>query len=181
MAIRHGLRRASPARVDRSADSHGVKVGRRDADWQPRASVLGRYLSAMFMHECTARVRYAETDQMGFVYYGRYAELFEVGRVEAMRALGFPYRALEDAGVLLPVRSLSIEYHRPARYDDLLTIRTTITSPPEARIVFRYAVLNEQGALLCDGETTLVFVDRATMRPRRAPQDLVQALAPHFA
>jgi acyl-CoA thioester hydrolase len=134
----------------------------------------------MFTHEATARVRYAETDQMGYVYYGRYAELFEVGRVEAMRALGFPYRALEEAGVMLPVSELSIRYRKPARYDDALTIRTTIIAPPTARIAFRYAVLRGD-ELLCEGETTLVFVDRATMRPCRVPQALADALAPHFA
>ncbi|MFN3875677.1 MAG: acyl-CoA thioesterase [Flavobacteriales bacterium] len=134
----------------------------------------------MFMHDARARVRYAETDQMGYVYYGRYAELFEVGRVEAMRALGFPYRALEDAGVMLPVSELRARYLRPARYDDELIIRTSIPEPPTARIVFRYAVLGADGALLCEGETTLVFVDRATMRPRRAPRDLAAALAPYF-
>lgn len=139
-----------------------------------------RYFSAMFTHEASARVRYAETDQMGYVYYGRYAELFEVGRVEAMRALGFPYRALEEAGVMLPVAELSIRYRKPARYDDALTIRTMISEPPTARITFRYEVLRGD-ELLCTGETTLVFVDRATMRPRRAPQELADALAPHFA
>jgi acyl-CoA thioester hydrolase len=134
----------------------------------------------MFTHDAPARVRYAETDQMGYVYYGRYAELFEVGRVEAMRALGFPYRALEAEGIMLPVAELSIRYRRPARYDDLLTIRTSITHPPTARIVFRYELLRDD-ELLCEGETTLVFVDGADMRPRRAPEALIGALAPYFA
>lgn len=134
----------------------------------------------MYIHETKARVRYAETDQMGYVYYGRYAELFEVGRVEAMRSLGFPYRALEAAGIMLPVSEMHARYHRPARYDDLLTIRTAITHLPTARIIFSYALRNDAGELLCEGGTTLVFVDSATMRPRRAPQELVEAVAPHF-
>ncbi|WKZ67634.1 MAG: thioesterase family protein [Flavobacteriales bacterium] len=134
----------------------------------------------MFIHETRVRVRYAETDQMGQMYYGRYAELFEVGRVEALRSLGFPYRRIEDDGVLLPVRDLHVRYHRPVRYDDEVIVRTAIVALPEARITFRYALIDAAGALLTEGETTLVFVDRATRRPCRAPGDLVAALAPHF-
>ena len=85
----------------------------------------------------TMRVRYGETDQMGYVYYGDYAEYLEVGRVEALRSLGFPYRRLEEEGVMLPVHDLRITYHKPARYDDLLTIRTIIKALPSVRIVVR--------------------------------------------
>jgi acyl-CoA thioester hydrolase len=131
----------------------------------------------MFSHETQVRVRYGETDQMGYVYYGDYAEYFEVGRVEALRSLGFPYRRLEEEGVMLPVRDLHTTYHHPARYDDLLTIRTTIVGLPTVRIVFGYEVRNVEGVLLCEASTTLVFVDRSTLRPRRAPEPLVAALA----
>ena len=141
---------------------------------------MRRYLARMFTHEVRLRVRYAETDQMGQMYYGRYAELFEVGRVEALRSLGFPYRRIEDEGVLLPVRDLSVRYHHPARYDDELTVRTTITAMPTARIHFRYELRGAGDALLTEGETTLVFIDKATRRPRRAPQELERALAPFF-
>jgi acyl-CoA thioester hydrolase len=134
----------------------------------------------MLVHETKTRVRYGETDQMGYAYYGRYAELFEVGRVEALRSIGFPYRALEEAGVMLPVHDLHVRYHKPARYDDLLTIRTSIIAMPNVRIDFVYAILDEERAVLTEGATTLVFVDRTTMRPRRAPQELVDALAPYF-
>ncbi|MBK7382111.1 MAG: acyl-CoA thioesterase [Flavobacteriales bacterium] len=135
----------------------------------------------MFVQETKLRIRYAETDRMGYVYYGRYAELFEVGRVEALRNVGFRYRDLEDAGVMLPVRDLRITYHKPARYDDELTIRTTITALPSVRIDFGYEVIDHGGTLLTDGSTTLIFVDGSTMRPRRAPEELVKALAPYFA
>ncbi|MCC6939911.1 MAG: acyl-CoA thioesterase [Flavobacteriales bacterium] len=135
----------------------------------------------MFVQETKLRIRYAETDRMGYVYYGRYAELFEVGRVEALRSVGFRYRDLEDAGVMLPVRDLRITYHKPARYDDELTIRTTITALPSVRIDFGYEVIDHGGTLLTDGSTTLIFVDGSTMRPRRAPEELVKALAPYFA
>ena len=135
----------------------------------------------MFQHDTTMRVRYGETDQMGYVYYGNYAEFLEVGRVEALRSLGFPYRRLEQEGVMLPVLDLAVKYHRPARYDDLITVRTTITALPSARIAFTYALHNELGELLTEASTTLVFVDRTTMRPTRAPQALIQALRPYFA
>lgn len=134
----------------------------------------------MFSHDVQVRVRYGETDRMGYVYYGDYAEYFEVGRVEALRGLGFPYRRLEEEGVMLPVRELHTTYHQPARYDDLLTIRTTIVALPTVRIVFGYEVRNEAGELLCEASTTLVFVERATMRPRRPPEALVAALARYF-
>jgi len=132
----------------------------------------------MFQHETSVRVRYGETDQMGYVYYGDYAEYLEVGRVEALRSLGFPYRRLEEEGVMLPVRELRLMYHQPARYDDQLTIRTRIMTMPSVRIVFDYEVINEAGVLLCEARTTLVFVDRLTMRPRRAPEALLATLMP---
>lgn len=134
----------------------------------------------MFVHETRVRVRYAETDQMGQMYYGRYAELFEVGRVEALRALGFPYRRIEERGILLPVRDLSVRYLMPVRYDDEIVIRTTIVEPISARIRFRYELLSDAGERLTEAETTLVFVDARSKRPCRAPADLITALAPFF-
>ena len=135
---------------------------------------------AMFTHETTLRVRYGETDRMGYVYYGTYPLYYEVGRVEALRSLGFPYRAIEEGGVMLPVHDMQVKYHRPARYDDLLTVRTTIIAPPTVRITFRYEVLNASGDLLNEATTTLVFVDMATGRPRPALKELLDALAPYF-
>lgn len=134
----------------------------------------------MFEQEVDVRVRYAETDRMGYVYYGVYAQYFEVARVEALRALGFPYKQLEDDGVMLPVIDLSVKYHRPAHYDDRLTIRTRITALPSVRIHFSYAVHDGEGHLLNEATTTLVFVDKATGRPCRAPERLVSALLPYF-
>jgi acyl-CoA thioester hydrolase len=134
----------------------------------------------MFTHDTQLRVRYGETDQMGYAYYGHYAQYFEVGRVEALRSLGFPYRKLEEQGVMLPVRSLSITYHAPARYDDPITVRTTIAEMPTARIRFTYHIYNEQGVLLTEAETVLVFVDKATMRPRKAPSDFLEAMSAYF-
>jgi acyl-CoA thioester hydrolase len=135
----------------------------------------------MYTHDTSFRVRYGETDQMGYVYYGDYAEYFEVGRVEALRSLGFPYRRLEEEGVMLPVHDMQVRYHRPARYDDLITVRTSIEALPNVRIVFRYELRNEADELLTEAVTTLVFVDRGSMRPCRAPQHLLDALAPYFS
>lgn len=134
----------------------------------------------MFTHDTELRVRYGETDRMGFVYYGDYASFFEVGRVEALRSLGFPYRQLEDEGIMLPVLDMQVRYHRPARYDDLITVRTSIVEPPSARIQFRYELFDISGALLTEATTTLVFVDAATMKPRRVPAELHKSLAPYF-
>lgn len=134
----------------------------------------------MFITETKIRVRYAETDKMGFVYYGHYASYFEVARVEALRELGFSYRAMEDSGILLPVVDYSIRYRKPAFYDDVLTIRTRIPELPGARILFRYDTLNEAEVVLNEAETTLVFVNRDSFRPRQAPADLLEALQRYF-
>lgn len=134
----------------------------------------------MFSHQTTVRVRYAETDKMGYVYYGTYAQYFEVGRVEALRSLGMSYRRMEEEGVMLPVRDLKVTYHKPAFYDDLLTVRTTIVAMPSVRIQFAYEVRNEAGELINEAVTTLVFIDRRTNKLCRAPEELLVALAPHF-
>jgi len=142
---------------------------------------IGQAEESMYTHETSFRVRYGETDQMGYVYYGDYAEYFEVGRVEALRSLGFPYRRLEEEGVMLPVHDMQVRYHKPARYDDLITVRTSIEALPNVRVVFRYELRNEADELLTEASTTLVFVDSGSMRPCRAPQHLLDALAPYFS
>lgn len=134
----------------------------------------------MFSYQTTIRVRYAETDKMGYVYYGAYAQYFEVGRVEALRSLGMSYRRMEEEGVMLPVHDLKVTYHKPAFYDDLLTVRTSIIALPSVRIQFAYEVRNEAGELLTEAVTTLVFIDRRTNKPCRASGELLAALAPHF-
>lgn len=135
----------------------------------------------MFVSECQIRVRYAETDQMGYVYYGNYAQYFEVARVEALRQVGLSYKMFEDNGTMMPVLQLNCRYKKPAKYDDLLTIRTTIKETPTTRIFFFYEVFNEAGILLHEGETTLVFIDMKTNRPVSCPDMLLQKLLPFFA
>lgn len=134
----------------------------------------------MYQHQVQIRVRYAETDQMGYVYYGNYAMYYEVARVEAFRQLGFPYKDLEAMGVGMPVLSLNIQYHQPARYDDLLTVTVSIPEQPRARIRFHYEVVNQDGLKINSGETELVFINMATGRPVRMPEQLAGLIAPHF-
>lgn len=108
------------------------------------------------------RVRYAETDQMGVVYHGNYAQYFEMGRVEWLRNLGVSYKWMEDNGVMLPVVSLQMNYKKPARYDDLLTVRTILKSQTSVKIEFDYEIYNEKNELLTTGYSMLVFVDMKT-------------------
>ncbi len=126
------------------------------------------------------RVRYADTDQMGMVYYGNYARFYEIGRVETLRHLGLPYKDLEAQGIAMPVYDLSSRFLRPARYDDLLTIRVHIPQLPRTKILFTYEVFDQHKELLNTGTTTLVFVRMATGRPGLAPEELVAALKPFF-
>ena len=134
----------------------------------------------MFIQETSIRVRYGETDQMGYVYYGNYALYYEVGRVEALRKIGFSYKELEARGVMLPVLSLSIKYIRPALYDDHLTVRTTVAEMPGTRIRFEHEVFNEEGTLLNKGEVILVFVDAKSMRPMAAPSYFLDLMKVYF-
>lgn len=122
------------------------------------------------------RVRYAETDQMGFCYYGNYASFFEVARVEALRERGISYKELEEAGILLPVKKFEIAYHLPAKYDDLIEIKTQITELEGVRIGFTYQTYNETGQLLNEAFTLLVFVNAATLKPMAIPSQIYERL-----
>ncbi|MGR6086755.1 MAG: acyl-CoA thioesterase [Arcticibacter sp.] len=126
----------------------------------------------MVKDEIKLRVRYAETDRMGYVYYGNYATYFEVARVELLRKFGINYKDLEDGGIALPVADLTIKYLKPAFYDQLLTVRTTITEAQGVRIKFLYDIFNEAEELINSAETTLVFINTSTNRPCAIPEDL---------
>lgn len=134
----------------------------------------------MFISETEIRVRYAETDRMGYVYYGNYAGFYEVGRVEALRSLGMSYKAMEDSGIMLPVLEYQIKYFKPAFYDDLLLLKTIIPEIPSARIRFDYECFNQQGTLLNKGTTTLVFINISTNRPCAAPREFMEKISPYF-
>jgi acyl-CoA thioester hydrolase len=135
----------------------------------------------MFENNINVRVRYAETDQMGYVYYGNYATYFEVARVEALRAIGISYKELEAMGVMMPVLELKTKYLRPAKYDQNLTIKTMIKELPKVRIIFDYEVYNEANELLNVAQTALVFVDANTMKPISAPDYVLEKLIKNFS
>jgi acyl-CoA thioester hydrolase len=122
------------------------------------------------------RVRYGETDQMGIVYYGNYAEYLEQGRTEWLRDLGFSYKWMEENNIHLPVINLTIDYKSPAYYDDLLTITTKLVKIPTVRIEFYYEIHNQDAKLLVTANTTLVFVDSATKKLIKAPNYLLKKL-----
>ena len=134
----------------------------------------------MLTYKTEVRVRYADTDKMGVVYYSNYAVFYEVARTELFRSLGLPYSLLEEQGVALPVVELISHYHKSARYDDLLTVEATIENKPTAKITFKYRVLDEKGVLLNDGETTLVFLNMKTGRPMRMPENVEKAMEKYF-
>ena len=134
----------------------------------------------MYCTETKIRVRYGETDRMGYLYYGHYAEYFEVGRTEMLRSLGMTYKSMEDSGIILPVRSMAINFRHPAHYDDLLTVKTCLKTFPEVRLDFHYEIMNEEGVLHCNGNTVLVFVDAVTRKIRKAPEYFQQAMKKYF-
>jgi len=135
----------------------------------------------MYEHITTVRIRYAETDQMDIVYYGNYAQYFEIGRVESMRGLGFTYKRMEDEGVIMPVVELHTRFLRPATYDDLLTIKTQIRSLPTSyHIEFFQDVFNEENKILAAGRVVLYFLKKDTWKRTNIPQDLHDALAKYF-
>ena len=116
-------------------------------------------------------VRYSETDRMGYLYYGHYAAYFEVARVEALRELGVVYKQLEDEGILLPVRTFNINYKVPAHYDDVVQIQTRIKQFSGTRILFAFESYRDE-TLLNTAEVELVFVDKTSGRPFKAPQHI---------
>jgi acyl-CoA thioester hydrolase len=135
----------------------------------------------MYTAENIIRVRYAETDRMGYVYYGNYAAYFETGRVEALRSLGLSYREMEEQGVMLPVLSFQIKYFKPAFFDDLLTIKTSVKELPSGtRIFFHYETWKDN-VKLNEGETSHVFVRTDNGRPCPIPQAVIDKLSGFFA
>jgi len=122
------------------------------------------------------RVRYAETDQMGVVYYGNYAQYLEQGRTEWLRELGFSYKWMEENQVLLPVTNMNINYKLPARYDDVISITTILKKIPTFKIEFYYEIHNQDGQLLATAETTLVFINSLTNKLIKAPNYLLEKL-----
>ena len=135
----------------------------------------------MYITSFTHRVRYGETDQMAYLYYGNYALLYEIGRVEMLRELGLTYANMEAIhGVMLPVMSLNQRFVRPGRYDELLTINTTLRKLPVDTITFHVEIRNEKGKLVNGGSVKLCFVDMSTGKAGPAPEYLLEKLRPYF-
>jgi len=130
----------------------------------------------MFRNETKIRVRYSETDQMGYVYYGNYAQYLEVGRVEWLRSFGVSYKSMEESGIMLPVTQMKVNYLKPAKYDDLLTVVTRLKKNPLVKIIFDFEIFNNEKELLTTAEVTLVFIDMKKNKPTKAPQSLLDKL-----
>ncbi len=134
----------------------------------------------MYCFECSYRVCYADVDQMGYMYYGHYARLYEIGRVEALRNLGIRYRDLEENGVIMPVYENQSRFIMSAKYDELLTIRVLLGAKPTARIIFDYEIMNEQAQKIHHGTTTLVFMSTSKNRIIPCPELIQSVLKPYF-
>lgn len=134
----------------------------------------------MYIHTTKIRVRYADTDQMGYMYYGNYATFFEVGRVEMLRSLGMTYKSMEESGIIMPVSELKSKYIKPALYDEEITVKVIIEKMPSVRIYFRYELFNEKEELIHLGETTLVFVDKIKNKPCLPSDEFLEKMKPYF-
>lgn len=134
----------------------------------------------MYSFESNYRVRYADVDQMGYMYYGNYAKLFEIGRVEALRNLGLRYKDLEESGIWMPVYENNSKYLEPAKYDELLTIRCILKEMPKVRIVFDTEIINESNKTIHKGLTTLVFIKADTQKITICPQVILDKLSPFY-
>lgn len=130
----------------------------------------------MGSNEITFRIRYGETDQMGVVYHGNYAQFLEMGRISWLRALDLSYKEMEAKGVILPVVSLEMKFIKPALFDDLVTVKTKLKKLPLVRIEFDYEMTNEQGEILLTANTVLAFMDAGKKRPIKCPDYILEKL-----
>ncbi len=130
----------------------------------------------LIKHYSTIRVRYAETDQMGVVYHGNYAQYLEIGRTEWLRSLGVTYKSMEKTGIMLPVISLNCNFKKSALYDDQLTITTFLKKTPNVKIEFDYEIKNQHDELICTGSTVLAFMNSDSKKPIRCPEFLLKKL-----
>ncbi|MBI3884003.1 MAG: acyl-CoA thioesterase [Sphingobacteriales bacterium] len=135
----------------------------------------------MFITETKIRIHYALTDQMGVVYHGHYAQFYEIGRVEAFRQIGCIYKDLEAMGIIMPVVDLNSRFLRPAKYDDLITVKTTLKElPHNHKITFHHEIFNEAGDLLNTGHATLFFIEAINMQRCNIPAELKESLNSYF-
>jgi acyl-CoA thioester hydrolase len=134
----------------------------------------------MFVYEHQLRVRYGDTDQMGYVYYGNYGYYYEQARAEAIRSIGITYKQIEESGTIMPITRMNVKYIQPALYDELLTIKTIVPHLPNRIIIFKYEIYNSKSVLINEGETHLVFADIQSKRIKTAPALLLDKLKSFF-
>ena len=134
----------------------------------------------MITGEIKLRVRYSDTDQMGYVYYGRYASFYEIARVELFRSLGFSYKELEEEGIGVPVIDMETKYVLPIKYDEQIKINTSIENLPSSRISFKYEVYNQNNELANTANTTLTFINLINKKPVRMPAELLDIIKSNF-
>ncbi|HUN66570.1 MAG TPA: thioesterase family protein [Bacteroidota bacterium] len=135
----------------------------------------------MIFSDTEIRVRYADTDQMKFAYYGKFFEYFEQGRSDLLRQIGMPYPELEQMGYYLPVIEAHARYRKSARYDDLLIVRTVLRDPPQVRVRIEYEVRLRDGEVLAEGYTVHSFLNAENGRPTRAPEEFLRSVAEKMA
>jgi acyl-CoA thioester hydrolase len=135
----------------------------------------------MFTTETQIRIHYALTDQMGFVYHGHYAQFYEIGRTEAIRQLGYTYKDIEAMGIIMPVVDIHTRFLRPAKYDDLITVKTTLRElPTHHKIVFHSEIYNAADDLLNTGDVTLYFMQADGMKRVEMPAQLKEKVEKYF-
>ena len=134
----------------------------------------------MINGEIKLRVRYSDTDQMGYVYYGRYASYYEVARVELFRSLGFSYKKLEEEGIGMPVINMDTKYLLPIKYDEEIIIKTRIEELPSSKIIFYYDIFNKKNNLANSAKTTLTFINLSSKKPVRIPKELLELIENKF-
>lgn len=134
----------------------------------------------MIENNTSFKIRYAETDQMGYAHHGNYAQYFEIGRLELLHELGISYKKMEEEGLILPVYSINTRFIQPAKFDDTVRLRTILKEIPTARITFEYEIYNAENKKISTGETVLVFVDTQKNRPIKIPQNLLSKIMDKF-
>lgn len=132
----------------------------------------------MISQSTSFRIRYGETDQMGVVYHGNYAQFFEMGRIDWLRALDISYKNMEENNIMLPVVSLECNFKKSAEFDDVITVKTTLKKIPTVKIEFTYEITNQKNELLTTGHTTLAFINMITKKPMRCPEYILEKLQP---
>jgi acyl-CoA thioester hydrolase len=130
----------------------------------------------MKFDEIQIRVRYGETDQMGVVHHGNYALYLEMGRIEWLRKMGVSYKKMEEEGIMLPVISMTLNFKKPARYDDVINVKTQLKNRPSAKIEFDYEITDEMGQIITTATVVLAFIDMKTNRPIRAPKYILDVI-----